>query len=313
MSPLENCPICRAGRIETSFEIPGLLVLRCASCGHGLARQSPPSGPDVDYHAQYDSGAFLDALRETRERQAAVVIEAVRRQIPRPGHLLDFGAGRGWFLEACRRDEIFPLAGVDTSDLAVSGLRGAGLEALLLPGGGVGLGAALRNLSFRPRILTFLDVLEHVPPDEVAAALRDILDACRGFELVVVKVPVRGLLHGLARFVSRFGVHGPIRQLYQVGTWPPHLSYFSGRSMQTLLEGAGLAVTERIGDPDFEPGTLAGRIGADGRLLAAAIHGAGAGVASVIRATGRFDSAIFVARPAGVTGSPPGRPARESA
>ena len=130
----ETCPICGADRLGKSFEIPGLLALRCAACGHVVARQSPPSGAEVDYHAQYDDGAFLDALKETRERQAAIMIAAIRRHFPRPGHLVDFGAGRGWFLEACRRERIAPLAGVDTSDLAVACLQRAGFEAHLLPG-----------------------------------------------------------------------------------------------------------------------------------------------------------------------------------
>jgi len=298
MNSEESCPICGAGPLAPAFEIPGLSVARCIDCGHGVARQFPPTGSAEDYHAQYDGGSFLDALRETRERQAAVVIQAIRRHLPCAGHLLDFGAGRGWFLEACRRKGIAPIAGADASELAVAGLRRAGFEAHLLPGADARPGTGLGALSFRPRVLTLLDVLEHFPPEEVAATLRKALDECPDLELVVVKVPVPGLLHGLAQLLSRVGLPGPIRQLYQVGTWPPHLSYFSERSMETLLEGAGLALLERFGDTDFEPGRLAARMGADRRIFATVVHVAGSGLHLAIRASGGFDSAIFVAKPA---------------
>jgi SAM-dependent methyltransferase len=302
MSAPETCPICRAGGLRRSLEIPGLLVLRCAKCGHGLSRQPPPSGSDLDYHVQYDGGAFVDALRETRERQAALVIGAIRRHLSRPGDLLDVGAGRGWFLQACRREGIAPVAGVDTSELAVDGLRKAGLEAHLLTGEGVREEGWSRTLAFRPRVVTLLDVLEHFPPEEVATTLRGVLEECRELELLVVKVPIRGLLHGLARLLSLVGLQGPIRQLYQVGTWPPHLNYFSTRSVEALVRDLGLDVTGILGDADFEPALLAERMGARNRFFRFLARGAGAGLGLAIRTTRRFDTTILFARPAAFPG-----------
>ena len=60
--------------------------------------------------------------------------------------------------------------------------------------------------------------------------------------------------------MAQFGVAGPLEQLYQVGTVPPHLNYFSPRSLRLLLESCGLSLVEMTGDLDFEPNLLPDRV-----------------------------------------------------
>ena len=99
----------------------------------------------------------------------------------------------------------------------------------------------------------------------------------------------------------RLGVPGPLRQLYQAGTWPPHFNYFSPASAERLFEAAGLSVIERVGDLDFEPLMLGDRIGATRPGSRALARIAGEALGATIRATGRFDTAIFLARPSRAT------------
>jgi hypothetical protein len=296
MSPA--CPICGEAGLRTRFELPDLAVDRCFACRHRVARHSTTSATCSDYHEQYAQGDFVESLRATRERQAAALIEMIRRNVPQAGRLLDYGAGRGWFLEACRRDGIGPIAGADSSDIAVRGLRDSGIEAHKLSDDGVRPGSLNRALSFRPRIVNFLDVLEHVPPNEVSAQFKEILDACGDdVELAVVKVPVPGILYAAARSLSRLGRHGSIRQLYQTGTWPPHFSYFSPRSVEILFHGLGFVVVERCGDVDFEPAQLAGRLGIRGGTARCLANLGGRAFGLAIRSTRLFDSTIVAARP----------------
>jgi hypothetical protein len=83
-----------------------------------------------------------------------------------------------------------------------------------------------------------------------------------------------------------------------MGTWPPHLSYFSPRSLALLLGTLGFAVVERIGDLDFEPARLAERMGVRRQALRPLVRGAAGAAAGLIRATGLYDTAILLARPA---------------
>ena len=262
-----------------------------------MAIHEGDGGSGIDYHRQYDDGAFLDALRATRVRQAGRLLALLYRHVQHLSGILDYGAGRGWFLEACRAAGVSPVAGVDTSDVSVESLRASGIEAHRLPEEEDAAGV-LSRLSFRPRVLTLLDVVEHFPPDRLKARFEGIVSGCGpDLELVVIKVPVPGLLYAAASALWGVGAPGPLRQLYQAGTWPPHFSYFSPVSAELLLKSAGLSLIDRIGDPDFEPDLLGQRIGATHPFVNALARIGGEALGATIRATGRFDSALFLARP----------------
>lgn len=294
--PSGRCPICDERSLGRSFAPPGLLVARCRACGHRVAIHEG-GGPDIDYHEQYDDGAFLEALRSTRVGQAGRLIELLRRHVPNLSGVVDYGAGRGWFLDACRSAGVAPVAGVDTSQVSVEGLEASGIEAHLLLEDDAGA-EVLSRLSFRPRVVSLLDVLEHFPPERLLTRLRSIVSGCGNeLELVVVKVPVAGLLYAAAAVLCRVGASGLLRQLYQAGTWPPHFNYFSHASAEMLLASAGLSVIERVGDRDFEPDCLGQRIGATRPFVKTLARIGGEALGATIRITGRFDSVVFLARP----------------
>ena len=262
-----------------------------------MAIHDTERAPSRDYHAQYDDGAFLDALRATRQRQATLLIGRLRIHVPNLSALVDYGAGRGWFLEACRSAGVAPVAGVDTSRVSVEGLAACGIEAHLLDDGEAPA-EVFGRLSFQPRVICLLDVIEHFPPERLRDTVRGIVRACgRELELVVVKVPVAGLLYAGASALAKVGAAGPLRQLYQVGTWPPHFNYFSRSSAERLLSLSGLVVIERLGDRDFEPTWFGPRIGARGLPARALACIGGAGLAAAARVSGQFDSTVFFARP----------------
>jgi hypothetical protein len=290
------CPVCERARLRPVTSPPGVVVFRCSECGHRVARHDSSATPRDDYHAQYDGGAFLEALRATRIRQAGRLVELLGRHVTKLSAVVDFGAGRGWFLEACRSAGVAPIAGVDTSRIAVDGLAASGIEARQLSGN-ASSADVLARLSFRPRVVTLLDVAEHFPPAELQAQLQSIVDACGDeLEVVAMKVPVAGLLYGGASLLARSGAPGALSQLYQVGTWPPHFNYFSTTSAERLLSSVGLCVVDRIGDPDFEPEFLGSRMGAGGPVLRTLARIGGEAVGAAVRVTRFFDSAIFLAK-----------------
>jgi hypothetical protein len=226
-----------------------------------------------------------------------MIVALIRSRIPDADALLDFGAGRGWFLEGCRAAGLGRLAGVDSSPMSVHLLREKGF---------VARDTARGPFDFSPRILSLLDVLEHIPPDQAVPLLRGLIkDLGERLELVVVKVPVSsGALYRAASFLARCGIKGPLERLYQVDTFPPHFHYFSGDSLRRFFTLCGLSIVHEIGDPDFEPDSLMDRIAAlrgaarvAGRLVSAGIH-------LGIRATGLYDTRIVFARSLGKEASP---------
>ena len=129
------------------FVTPHLRSSKCQRCGHRVAIHAWEAEVSRDYHSQYAQGTFLYALRRAMEDCDQV---------------LDYGAGRGWFLDACRKAGLRDLAAADISDLAVEAARAKGLPAIRVDKDGSGLAAA--GLPFSPRVLTLLDVIEHFPP-----------------------------------------------------------------------------------------------------------------------------------------------------
>jgi hypothetical protein len=290
------CPICGSARLAPSVRTPRLEVVRCRVCGHRIATHLAEARANLDYHDQYDQGGFLTSLASTRQRQAAVIINMIRGRLRDTDAILDFGAGRGWFLEACRAAGFRSLAGADTSELAVRSLAERQFAAITLSPASSDYSAALGQLPFRPRILTMLDVVEHFPPDQLKDVLGNVLQGLRSeLELVVIKVPdAGGLFHRGASLLARAGIAGPIEQLYQVGTHPPHFSYFTHGSMGRLLEGLGLRVLEVRGDRDFEPVSLGQRARALARMPAIGRIG-GSTAARVADLTRWHDAAIYLA------------------
>jgi Methyltransferase domain len=248
---------------------PRVSVRRCARCGHRVAKHHATVATGTDYHRQYEQGEFLDALAATRRRQAIEIWTRVRARIDPPDAVLDLGAGRGWLLEHARAAGASRLAGADTSALAVDALRDRGIEALLIPVPGEhGWDLPFRALSFRPRILALLDVIEHFPAARLSAMFGEIVTGLRPeLELIVVKVPVAdGILYRLARLLARGRIFGPLEQLYQVGTEPPHRSYFTRRSLDAFLSVHGLRVADRLGLVEVDPASLGARVAALRRL-----------------------------------------------
>jgi hypothetical protein len=294
-----GCPIC--GRpLRHAGGTPHLAIDGCPRCGHKVAEHREAGArADVDYHRQYDEGAFLGSLATTRRQQAKAILERIHAQLPTADGLLDLGAGRGWFLEEARTSGLSRLAGADTSGDSVAGLRESGIEGLLIaPPTETAWDLRLRALSFRPRIVTLLDVIEHFPAERLAAMFADVVDQLRPeLELVVVKVPVAdGLLYRTARVLARARLYGPLEQLYQVGTFPPHFSYFTRRSLGELLARRGLVVVDAVGLLEFDPSTFGSRVTALRRAPRAATRLLGAATALVANRTTQ-DSYVVLARP----------------
>jgi SAM-dependent methyltransferase len=292
------CVICASASIRLILRTNQLALFQCRVCGHTIADHGHTSANLPDYHVQY-GGDFAAALEQTRRRQAHLIVDALN-QLGADDRLVDFGCGRGWFLDEFRRRGVPHLAGLDTSSLAVTLLRERGIEAQLLPlpqDGSWSIPAL--QLSFRGQTVAFLDVVEHFPPLQIKKMFAAIVGAFHPhLRQIVVKVPISaGLLYRLSFAAARIGVTRPIEQLYQVGTFPPHYHYFSRRSLLRFLSDAGFEVARAFGDADFDSAGFGDRVGFLRGLPKPVGTMVGRTLLGTAILTRQFDSIVVIARP----------------
>lgn len=296
--------MCRGPLRRSNTDTSRLALARCSACGHTLGLFPPALRQETeDYHKQYPEGEYPESLRETRSRQAEKLLDQIEGLLgPDPG-LLDFGAGQGWFLESAKRRGWKNLAGADTSQHSRQSIAAMGIEVASIEGQGV---LRSENLSFRPRVLTLLDVIEHFPTETVPRYISSAVESIGPtLELVVVKVPSnQGLLYRISQASARFGKTRLLEQLFQADTYPPHFHYFSKNSLDTLRRSLKWDAVASGSDLDFEPGSLAGRLRSKKMLSATFANLAGHLLALTARGLGMCDSQIAFWKPTTTPRSP---------
>ena len=252
MTAGDRCAVCDGSPLKVEYATSELTVTVCARCDHREARHAPTGAAATDYHEHTpQDDAFLASLQRTRRRQARDILTRFAAGATRPHAWLEFGSGRGWFLDEARRAGVDPLAGFDTSARASGWLAAEGYQ-VAQPRGGEPSWPDWASLPFAPRVISALDVIEHLPGADAGEALRRFRVELPRLTWLVVKVPISdGVLYRTARTARRL-FPLPYRHLYQVGTSPPHYHYFSPRSLRTLLERAGFHVTDFWTDHDVD-------------------------------------------------------------
>jgi len=300
-SAAKTCAICSSSRLTPALSSARLAVNVCRECGYAAATHAEDPGLR-DYHAQYDHNLFLPALRATRERQARLIISLIRKNLPDADSLFDYGHGRGWFLSACRASGFKHLGGADSSLMALQWLREHEFsEFSAAPDG------AVQAPVFKPQVLTILDVLEHFEPDNSRYFLENMIASLAPeLQLIVIKVPLTdGLLYKIALAMSRVHFFDPIHQLYQVGTSPPHLGYYSVQAMKTFLGQAGLTVVDTIGDCEFEPEYFPDRVAPLRHFPKWVGSALGRGIRRLSNTLASHETMVFIAKPRKSALSPP--------
>lgn len=290
-----GCWVC-GGRTRRFWATATFDSVACQACGHILAEHQPdPVARDTDYHLAYEQGDFVASLAVTRRRQAARLVDALGALAAPPRSLFDFGCGRGFLLEVAQQRGGLAVAGGDVSPLALELLERRGVPSLRLDTDRPFEALELARLPFIPEALTFLDVIEHFPGDLGPRLEKFVRALPGGVRFLVFKVPVRdGLLFSLADVARRGGVESLGRQLFQVGTYPPHYQYFTRRSLDTLVRRLELSSRAVLDDLDFEPEQLGRRLSSKGRTVQALASLFGRTLGGVARASGRADSRIVI-------------------
>lgn len=270
-----DCPLCHA---ETMSPIARLAneaaISRCHNCG--LARGEHRAGVDVEDHFRgLDADRYLRSVGATRQHSYDRLLKEVG-QFAKEGTWLDVGCSYGWLLERAR-DAGFEALGIEPSSAAAREARTHGLHVV------EGLFPEAMPANTTPAVISFMDVLEHLPdPVEALVAAKEQL-ASNG--VVVVQVPDQTcLLYQLAEAMCRMtGGRSSfaLRRLWLVGFDFPHRFYFTQQTLRTAMTAAGLQVLRTYRTPIGSPAdaldrvayTQVGRVSLKDRCVALGVAG----------------------------------------
>lgn len=178
------CPLCGSEEFGHTVVEWSLLIVRCSECGMEYVRRRVRN-PDWNYRSRESDivakyRPFMEgSLLHPRERNYQEMLDRLEA-FRATGRLLDVGAHVGFFLRAAQ-SRGWSVVGVEPSpSLATLARESMGLD--VRPG-------YLPDVGIHEEfdVVTFLDVLEHVPaPVETLAAARRVL---RMGGVVLAKVP----------------------------------------------------------------------------------------------------------------------------
>ena len=208
--------------------------------------------PATDYYENTPrQRLFVESLKVTRIRQSRDLLRRTLIMGDDRQAWLDFGCGRGWFLEEAQRERIPSLAGFDASELSTGWLKDLGFL-MAKPKAADLLWPDWSSLPFSPRVISFLDVIEHFQGESAEAAIRRLIKELPELKYLVIKVPSsEGILFRIAKWARRLAP-GLYEQLFQVGTFPPHFHYFSKTTLRRFVEKCGLEIVSAWSDPDVD-------------------------------------------------------------
>jgi SAM-dependent methyltransferase len=251
------------------------IVSRCARCGLARGEHRTAAAQAEDHFRGLDQDRYLRSVGATRKQSYDQLLREVLPFAPH-GTWLDVGCSYGWLLERVR-DAGYEAIGLEPSAAAAAdaAARGLCVQEGFFPQD------VPRDLN--PAVISFMDVLEHLPdPIEALQAAREQL-APGG--IVVVQVPDQAcLLYQLAESMCRL-TNGrssfALKRLWLVGFDFPHRYYFTRRTLQAAMNAAGLQVRRTyrtpIGNPrdalDRVAYTAAGQISLTARCVALAVAG----------------------------------------
>jgi SAM-dependent methyltransferase len=176
-----------------------------------------------------------------KQDQANLLLDVLQRTVPSAlGHLVEVGAGEGFFLAAAERRGL-KYAGVDFNKAQLAKMNSACGEHFVESSDPVGAVVALGE---RPTCIVLRHVIEHVPDAvELVQKLSQILP--EGGALVI-EAP-----HDYKPLQAHLMANDRIEKEYWLA-FPDHLSYFSPETLEDLLRHFKFEVKETYADFPIE-------------------------------------------------------------
>jgi SAM-dependent methyltransferase len=247
-TPAIACPLCLADTMRAVAQLAGdAAIARCQNCGLASGVHRTYSAETADHFRGLDLARYLRSVGATRKRSYDRLLAEVK-PFANAGTWLDVGCSYGWLLE--RVQEVgFHAVGLEPSSAAATEARTNGLTVV------EGLFPDDVPAEVNPAVISFMDVLEHLP--DPVAALQAAKQKLSPNGIVVVQVPDQAcLLYQLAEAMCRASggrSSFALRRLWLVGFDFPHRYYFTQKTLQTAMNAAGLEVLRTFRTPIGNP------------------------------------------------------------
>ena len=258
---LQRCNVCHATTLDVVDA--DCHIVRCRDCDYIFDNPRPTMEELVNFYsrpAQYDSWLTQLDVRDWLWKRRLSKLKSTKK----PGSLLDVGTGIGQFLSLAR-NSYADVYGTEVSSTAVE-IAKEKYRLDLFQG-------TLENLEPQGRVfdnITMFHVLEHVPDP------RSVLETCHRLlsEQGILVIAVPNEVASLRAFIRRMLVTAGLRKPQRLGKFglprislapdsdEVHLSHFTPKVLQRLLQTVGFSVIENTLDP-YYVATGAARLKAD--------------------------------------------------
>jgi 2-polyprenyl-3-methyl-5-hydroxy-6-metoxy-1,4-benzoquinol methylase len=255
---MTSCPACRKERFTERNIIAGLSTRTCLQCGLIISSISRAEAATAEFE-RIDDKAYFEAVGRVRMDQAVAALSFVREYGPSDGDWLDIGCSFGYLLRAAAADG-YKVFGVEPD-------RKAYEHACQLLGAETIYHGLMRD-DTRPdasaRIISTMDVLEHIEPAELSKFASMVHRKLQSGGFWLIKVPSSEgiyfiLAHRLIRF-ARFLMTGAVKRLWQSEYEFPHRVYFNLQALTTYLENHGFKVLSHRYLEEVPSGTILHRL-----------------------------------------------------
>lgn len=221
---LSRCPLCD-GEYPATPPVqpePPFGLLQCAKCGVIFLSPRPPIEEMKHYYDEFYEGSHEKSARQEKRSQRH--FRRLTRYSPRPGRVLEVGAGDGYFLNAAKKAG-WEVEGLELSQPRIENAKkwfGVPLQCCDL------LSASFKEGSFDA--ITMFQLIEHVHDPKALLTRANKL-----------------LRPGGIMMLSTPNVLAYARKDRDVNSWriPRHLFFFTPRTLVRTTEGLGFEVLRR--------------------------------------------------------------------
>jgi len=222
-----TCIACGGSAIESAFTKGPFQIRRCRTCGLGRTADVETFDANAYYSEAYFQGGHADSYGDYQGSEPILraefrqTVDYLLAQVPARNRLLEFGCAYGFLLQEARPHFAY-VEGIELSADAVRVCQAKGLN--------VTAGVVDATTLHGPyQAVVGLDVIEHVPePQETVRLLGAHMEPG-----AVLLMTTGDWASAMARLTGRH---------WRLMTPPQHLSFFTPRSMRSMLEQAGFRV-----------------------------------------------------------------------